>query len=70
MTREQIEKNDSAWEQIGERAGGFGGSPISRTQVPGGWLLVSVYQETGMVFVPDPQHQWDGTFRKPARREL
>jgi hypothetical protein len=37
-------------------------SSLSRTKIPGGWL---VYGTTSgatalLVFVPDPEHHWDG----------
>jgi hypothetical protein len=37
-------------------------SSLSRAKIPGGWL---VYGTTSggtalLVFVPDPEHQWDG----------
>ncbi len=31
---------------------------ISRTKVPGGWLVI--YWDRGVTFLPDPDHSWDG----------
>ncbi len=30
---------------------------IKRAKVPGGWLVKAGY---GLMFYPDPEHQWDG----------
>ena len=32
--------------------------PISRAKIPGGWLVSS---PSSVTFVPDPNHDWDGT---------
>jgi len=41
-----------------------------RAKVPGGWLVMTKYDaekydaggtSTGITFVPDPQHAWDGS---------
>ena len=34
-----------------------------RAKVPGGWLVISQFHiggAHGMVFLPDPKHEWDG----------
>jgi hypothetical protein len=31
-----------------------------RAKIPGGWLLTKNSNDTGITFVPDPQHKWDG----------
>lgn len=34
-----------------------------RAKVPGGWLVISQFHHGsahGMVFLPDPNHEWDG----------
>ncbi len=38
-------------------------SSLSRTKIPGGWLVYGTTSaaETFLVFVPDPEHQWDGS---------
>ena len=36
---------------------------LERAKVPGGWLVISQFQvgpAHGLVFVPDPNHEWDG----------
>ena len=32
---------------------------LYRTAVPGGWLI-SQSETGGLVFLPDPEHEWDG----------
>ena len=32
---------------------------LYRTAVPGGWLI-SQSETGGLVFIPDPNHEWDG----------
>jgi hypothetical protein len=51
---------------------------VYRSKVPGGWLVYtqSTFGEgaSGMAFVPDPNHEWDGNstgsepFAKPVGR--
>ena len=36
---------------------------LERSKVPGGWLVISQFHTGsahGMVFLPDPNHEWDG----------
>ena len=37
---------------------------MRRAKIPGGWLVTwcpaGVTEGTGLTFVPDPQHEWDG----------
>jgi hypothetical protein len=45
--------------------GGFLNSAYltERAKVPGGWLVISQFQigpAHGLVFLPDPNHEWDG----------
>ncbi len=37
-------------------------SSLSRAKIPGGWLVYgTTSNDTALlVFVPDPEHQWDG----------
>ena len=37
-------------------------SSLSRAKIPGGWLLYATTagDAASLVFVPDPEHQWDG----------
>jgi hypothetical protein len=34
---------------------GFAG----RAEVPGGWLLIFDTREKDVVFIPDPEHEWE-----------
>ncbi|MBZ0235608.1 MAG: hypothetical protein K8M05_24980 [Deltaproteobacteria bacterium] len=48
------------WEPIDSS----GSCNIDRAKVPGGWLVRMISRghngESGLAFVPDPQHTWDG----------
>jgi hypothetical protein len=36
---------------------------VERAKVPGGWLVISQFKvgpAHGLVYVPDPNHEWDG----------
>lgn len=49
-----------AWEVIDQK---LNGEPrAERTKIPGGWLVVCRGDSvpTGLAFVPDPKHEWDG----------
>lgn len=36
---------------------------LSRAKIPGGWLVYGTTsgENAMLVFVPDPEHQWDGS---------
>jgi hypothetical protein len=38
-------------------------SSLSRAKIPGGWLLYGTTSgdAASLVFVPDPNHEWDGS---------
>lgn len=43
---------------------------ITRSRIPGGWLVYithSTCSEAGCCFVPDPQHEWDGSSLPPEQ---
>jgi len=41
--------------------GGTISARVSRTKIPGGWLLVVTSNSGGgLTFYSDPQHEWDG----------
>ena len=46
------------WEEISPGGLRSPTQAIVRTPIPGGWLLSGF--TGGLVFVPDPQHRWDG----------
>ena len=31
-----------------------------RAKIPGGWLVGNPNADSGLTFVPDPEHKWDG----------
>ena len=33
---------------------------VYRTKVPGGWLVMVTNNARGLMFYPDPKHNWDG----------
>ena len=33
---------------------------VWRAKVPGGWIVGRPNADSGMVFVPDPEHKWEG----------
>jgi hypothetical protein len=33
---------------------------VYRTKVPGGWLVMITNNARGLIFYPDPEHNWDG----------
>ena len=45
------------WEKLGKEKG----LHTYRSKVPGGWLITVEYGTgTGVTFMPDPDHSWDG----------
>ena len=49
---------------VNPRKHGYAPTPssLSRAKIPGGWLLYATTpgDAASIVFVPDPEHQWDG----------
>jgi hypothetical protein len=67
MKTEQANQPILRWETIHttREAEGFLNSAymVERAKVPGGWLVISQFKigsAHGLVFLPDPNHQWDG----------
>jgi hypothetical protein len=66
-----LQQKELVWEELPskrvyrgkvERADEFIRLTILRSAVPGGWLVMSkVIHGTSLVFVPDPEHTWDGS---------
>ena len=56
--------NKLVWQELNSSKAEGGifalGWNVHRTKVPGGWLVVVIHNTSGLTFVPDPQHQWDG----------
>jgi hypothetical protein len=46
------------WERIAEGSVLGVVGEIVRAKIPGGWLVVM--GPSGLAFVPDPEHRWDG----------
>ena len=46
------------WEKL--ETSGVEGLKTYRTKVPGGWLVMAGCIGIGLVFFPDPKHEWDG----------
>lgn len=60
------------WEQVacfgpGDAEGAKG---FNRARIKGGWLLRGIAESAPSLFVPDPQHEWDGTTIDQWREEL
>jgi hypothetical protein len=69
VAQEPAKKDAVLWAGLPNRGMGLN-SEINRAKVPGGWLVfVSVQSPSragesagsGLTFVPDPEHKWDGT---------
>jgi hypothetical protein len=58
---QNIDSDDVTFQGLGQRT--LGGN-LYRAKIPGGWLVglvpVDSQQSTSMVFIPDPNHDWDG----------
>lgn len=50
------------WEEIiNKDAHSQSSDSTYRTKVPGGWLMSAlVTRDSGLTFIPDPDHEWDG----------
>ena len=47
----------------GERWKASAARNVSRAKIPGGWLVClesGSVRSSGLTFVPDPNHEWDG----------
>lgn len=53
------------WEQLSDMRNPIG---AYRTKVLGGWLVFVVDSDhaSGLTFMPDPKHHWDGTSFEPG----
>ena len=49
-----------AWEKLNSHGGGVLHWDVHRAKVPGGWLILTIHNGTGLAFYPDPEHRWDG----------
>jgi hypothetical protein len=48
------------WEEISDSNDSI---LVRRAKIPGGWLVFAysyTLEATGLTFVPDPNHEWDG----------
>ena len=49
------------WEKVPEQGRSSVYSQTERAKIPGGWLVrTSLGEGSGVTFVPDPDHKWDG----------
>ena len=67
MQKEQGDKPILSWETVNTTRDKKGllhsEYLVERAKVPGGWLVISQFKvghAHGLVFVPDPNHEWDG----------
>jgi hypothetical protein len=67
MRSEQPDKPVLSWETLNtarEEEGILNSNYLTeRTKVPGGWFVISQFKigsAHGLVFLPDPNHEWDG----------
>jgi hypothetical protein len=68
---QETNKHALVWEGM-PSIGILPGSAMYRTKVKGGWLVFGTIPSarnaepmaSGLTFVPDPEHQWDGTSLK------
>lgn len=59
-------KHKGEWELVDETGSGV---RQFRQRVPGGWLvLVSLDGQTGVTFLPDPDHEWDPPIKRSRKR--
>lgn len=65
--KEQADLPVLSWETLNtaREAKGFMHSEyfVERAKVPGGWLVISQFKvgpAHGLVFLPDPNHEWNG----------
>ncbi len=59
----ETERPQLAWEKLNSDGGGLGGLlnwDVYRAKVPGGWLVLTMHNTTGLTFYPDSVHKWDG----------
>jgi len=51
------------WHKLNSSSAGgeiFKLGDVYRTKVPGGWLVLVTNNARGLMFYPDPEHNWDG----------
>jgi hypothetical protein len=62
-TPQEAEQRQLVWHKLNSsRAEGgiFKLGDVYRAKVPGGWLVLVTNNARGLMFYPDPEHNWDG----------
>jgi len=62
-TAQKAEPPQLVWHKLNSSSSGgefFKLGDVYRTKVPGGWLVMITNNARGLIFYPDPEHNWDG----------
>ena len=62
-TAQKAEPPQLVWHKLDSSSAGgefFKLGDVYRTKVPGGWLVMITNNARGLIFYPDPEHNWDG----------
>ena len=56
-------QHELVWHKLNSSSAGgefFKLGDVYRAKVPGGWLVLVTNNARGLMFYPDPKHNWDG----------
>ena len=62
-TAQEAEPPQLVWHKLNSsraEGGFFKLGDVYRAKVPGGWLVLVTNNARGLMFYPDPKHNWDG----------
>lgn len=62
-TAKKTEPPHLVWHKLNSSSAGgefFKLGDVYRSKVPGGWLILVTNNARGVMFYPDPEHNWDG----------
>ena len=62
-TAQGTEQRQLVWHKLNSSSaegGFFKLGDVYRAKVPGGWLVLVTNNARGLMFYPDPKHNWDG----------